>query len=53
MNSTVAKLSAIHDNDPMLTEIIAASYSMAIKDLDKVEPGFRMLMVKMLDVKER
>ena len=51
MNGAVARLSAIHDNDPMLIEIIAASYSMAIKDLDKVEPGFKMLMYKLLQPK--
>lgn len=48
MNSAVVRLSAVHDNDPLLFEIIAASYSMAIKDLDKVAPMFRMLVCELL-----
>ena len=50
LNEQTAELCMIHgDNDPHMVHIVASAFTMSIKDIDGLAPGFKNLMRKMLE----
>jgi len=49
IKEAIIKASKKHGDDPNLGHIVSASLTMAIRDINKIAPGFTKLMYHMLE----
>jgi hypothetical protein len=46
---TTQEILLVHGNDPKLEALLSSGYTLAIRQLNKISPGFREYMIAMLE----